>query len=274
LDRRHYKRAITIEKAREWLDRVEEQDETPPQISKTDFVDVRTVRKQIARAREEREQRATRQSVLKSAMEKHYTDLVSLAKKMKTALLKDTPVSLPSDLRESPLLRALREHLPRARLWKAIDQLQVLETEYRKTVSTLKETIALEVKQKTSLEFVISAGEYGLYDGFTEAMFFYLFGLTLGWHNFDLIDYKDVESASGVRIERGAYGLGFVPADKVHSVKSAFDGMMDEASGWKEYAALSHIMGEFATIKAKIEDELLKIILRRVVPGKCVYCPF
>ena len=170
MDRRKYKRAISIEKARDWLRRVEENDETPPQIAKTDFVDVRTVRKQINRAREERETRESKQAVLKEAMQRHYSDLVLFAKKLEKSLLKDTPVSLSAELKSTPLLRALKEHLPRARLWKDIDGLPEQEVKYNQSIKKLKHRIINTVKNKTSLEFVEVPGKFGLYDVFGDAL--------------------------------------------------------------------------------------------------------
>ena len=49
---------------------------------------------------------------------------------------------------------------------------------------------------------------------------------------------------------------------------------MDEAIEWNEYSMLKRHTEDFMRIKRAIHEELLKIILRRIVPGKCVYCPF
>ncbi len=77
--RRTKKPAVRPEVRRQWLRRFEEYGESPPEISKADGYDVRTVRKQIEYAREERELREARAMVLRNDLERHYSDLCEFA---------------------------------------------------------------------------------------------------------------------------------------------------------------------------------------------------
>lgn len=266
---------VTSERAREWLKRFEENGESPPQIAETDHFDVRTVRKYLERAREEQDRRQTKQVVLRGALEKHYADLCGLAKKIKTELIKDVPVAISTKLKEEPLFRALQKHLPQSRLWRDIESLSKLKIDYWQSIEKLKERIRKDALSGTSMSFVSSPGELGLYDeGFTPAMVAYLQSAAHGYQGLAFTEYREIESAEGVRIERGNYALGLVLKKDVKGIEVLFDAMMKTALEWAEYNAMLGITEGFLQVRQRIEDELLKIILRRVAPGKCDYCPF
>ena len=42
---------------------------------------------------------------------------------------------------------------------------------------------------------------------------------------------------------------------------------------WEEYAALEKLFTKLFRTKSKLQDEIAVIILRRIVPGRCKYCP-
>jgi hypothetical protein len=54
----------------------------------------------------------------------------------------------------------------------------------------------------------------------------------------------------------------------------AYRQLTKNALDWEEYQALSKQVQEFMEIRHDIGAQLTTIILRRVVPGKCIYCPF
>ena len=84
MKRRTKKDPVKPDKRHEWLRRNEQNGESPPQIAAADGFDVRTVRKQIQIAREEREAREARGAVLRNAVELHYKDLCGVAEDVKT----------------------------------------------------------------------------------------------------------------------------------------------------------------------------------------------
>lgn len=272
--KRKRKPPVKPELAREWLRRHEKDGESPPEIAESDGFDVRTVRKQIEQAQSEREVREARHVVLRAALEQHYVDLCSFAEKLKADLSGNAPTSVSLTLKEDPMWRALHEHLPRLRLWRDIEGWQRLVPEFDKSTEGLKERIESEAASQASLEFVSSVDKIGLYDGFTDGLVFHLQAVARGWQGLEGIAYKLANTQNGTRVERGAYTLALVPEDGVKDIQELFDAMMGEALDWEEYLALKKHTEEFLGIKAAIHDELTKIILRRVIPGRCVYCPF
>lgn len=274
MGKRYKKPPVRPEVVRKWLERCEVDGESPPQIAKADGYDVRTVRKQLELMRREREIREARHVVLRAALEQHYVDLCSFAEKLKAGLSGNAPTSISLTLKEDPMWRALHEHLPRLRLWRDIEGWQRLVPEFDKSIEGLKKRIKSEAASQASLEFVSSADKIGLYDGFTDGLVFHLQAVARGWQGLEGIAYKLVNAQNGTRVERGIYTLALVPEDRVKDIQQLFDAMMNETLDWEEYLALKKHTEEFLGIKAATHDELTKIILRRIVPGRCVYCPF
>lgn len=271
---KHYKKPpVRAEVVRKWLERCEVDGESPPQIAKADGYDVRTVRKQLELMRREREVREARQQVLRQALERHYGDLCAFAEKLKADMSGNVPTDIAWSLKEDPMWQALREHLPRISLWRNIERWLKSIPEFEEAVEKLKERINAEAVSGSSLKFSSSLTQTGLYDGFTNGMLFHLQAVARGWQGLNGIEPRPVETEHGVRVERGAFTLALAPEGKVNTVDKLFDAMMDEALDWEEYSRLKRSTDEFLRVKREIHKELTAIILRRVLPGKCLYCP-
>ena len=171
---RKRKPKVRPELARKWLQRNEEDGESPPQIAQADGYDVRTIRKQLEIMRQEREIRQAKQTVLRQALEKHYVDICSFAEQLKAQIGSRTPSMLSPTIREEPMWRALQQHLPRSPLWKNIDKLERLVDPFRLSLDRIKERVRNEAVSRTSLEFVSSAGKTGLGEGLTDSIVFHL----------------------------------------------------------------------------------------------------
>jgi len=212
--------------------------------------------------------------VLRGALERHYADLCSFAEKLKADLSGDVPTNVLMTLRDDPMWRALREHLPRLRLWTDIEKWQRLVPEYERSVERLKEPIQSEAASRVSLEFVSSAKSIGLNDGFADGLTFHLQAAARDWQGLSSFEYYLVNSRGAVRVGRGQYTLALAPEARVKDVQELFDAMMKEALDWEEYSVLKKCTEEFLKVKRDIHEELTKIILRRIIPGRCLYCPF
>src|SRR3990172_13244490 len=99
---------VTPETYRGWLGRVE-RGESARAIAEAEHYDLRTVRKNIERTRQEQEMKEARSAVLRQALERHYEDLIAFAGKLQQALGGQT-VPLPA--RSDRMWAALQKHLP------------------------------------------------------------------------------------------------------------------------------------------------------------------
>lgn len=102
-------------------------------------------------------------------------------------------------------------------------------------------------------------------------------GLTVVWNMIGLDKRTDFRVApvdeGTTSIEYGAYTVGRVPNDRVSEVKDLFLNLMSEVITREEQDEMSRLFIVLDQLKRKLHDELLVVILCRVVPGRCRYCP-
>jgi len=273
MTRRIKKPAVRPELRRKWLHRYEEEGQSPPEIAKSDGYDVRTVRKQIEIERQERERREARSIVLRQALEKHYADLCTFAQKLDSHITGETG-SL-SMLKNEPMWSALREHIPRSALWKNLDRLDVLWEETRQADSELRRQVEAFVGTRSPLKFLAQREETGLSPGIVDALAFHFKVTARGEMGLDKrTDFRLAAVDQGTTwIEYGAFTIGMVPNDRVDEIKNLFLDLLSEVTTWKEHDEISRLLARSERVQREIYEELLIIILRRVVPGRCRYCP-
>ena len=91
----------------------------------------------------------------------------------------------------------------------------------------------------------------------------------------------DIEGDFDVRIsEEGfasiRYGfaqMGRAQESHVTQIKQTLVDYQSKITTWEEYDDMKKLFAEMERLKLSLRDELAIIILRRIVPGKCKYCP-
>lgn len=257
----------------EWLRRNEEYGESPPQIAKADHYDVRTVRKQLEIARQERERREARFVVMRQALEKHYADLVGFAKQLDLALTSDLPIS--STLKTHPMWIALKEHMPRSSMWRGLAKWDVLCENLAQLEEQARDPIKTMIEEKSPLPFAKAADQVGLGDGIIQVLAFHLKAKAKGEHGLDYSNGFIAESwddkATVLRI--GWYGLGTIPNEMVNAIKGMVIELFEQAVPLEEHEQMKILATDRDRIKQSLREELQIIILRRIVPGRCRFCP-
>ena len=271
--RRIKKPAVRPELRRDWLRRHEEAGESPPEIAKADGYDVRTVRKQIDIERQERERREARSIVLRQALEKHYADLCTFAQKLDSHIAGET--GLLSAIKDEPMWSALREHIPRSTLWKNLDKWETLREEVRQADSEVRMQFESVVRNRAPLKFPAPPGEMGLSSGIVDLLSSHFKFTAQGEAGLDKrADFKlvaaDQETTS---INYGSFTIGRVPKERIAEVKNLVVDLMRKVTTGEEHGEMSRLLAQLERVRRELHDELLVIILRRVVPGRCKYCP-
>lgn len=273
MTRRIKKPAVRPELRRQWLHRFEQDGESPPRIAKADHFDVRTVRKNIELSRQEREQREARSTVLREALHEHYLDLIAFAQKLDAQLAGEA--SIPASLRDERMWSALKEHLPRSPIWKALDRREHIHQQVERLEGDIKRRLEAAVEKRTlrgklgksptvlpvpeivaALVFDARAtaqGESGLGD----ASAFKLFPAD-----------KDTTA-----VHYGPVFIGNVPRNQAEALRKLMVELKEEVTSWEEYDAVRRYLAELERLRRELRDELAVIILRRVIPGRCRYCP-
>jgi len=263
------KPAVRPEVRRQWLKRFEEDGESPPQIAKVDNYDVRTVRKQIELGRQEREAREARFAVLRNALEQHYHDLMSFAQKLDSEVIHS---SLPMGAKGDRLWSALHEHWPRSALWKAIDRMERLNEEARAIENRAEERLWNQVGRDSPVGLAAKEGGKGLYrDGLAGAMRYYL-GAEQSLR-FSESHISATQQGVLIQIACANWPCALVSADQVTQTKKVIAQLMEAVGRWPEREDLKRTLAERSGVIDTIRDELATITLRRVLPGRCRYCP-
>lgn len=253
MSKRIKKPAVDLGKRHEWFRRHEE-GESPQQIAKTVSYDVRTVRKQIDLERQEREKKEARTMVLRKALEDHYADLCAFAQKLDSQLTSDRDTLLM--LKDDRMWLALREHLPRSIIWKSFDRWEELRGEITRLGQQFSEVTKDRAESISKSEFNKSPHEVGLTERMIEAVGAHARDAALG--QLEILTKFDLH-----KISEDAQ------SDAVKLVVKIFN----EASTWTVFDSLSRAWAELERVQRVLRDELAVINLRRVLPGRCRYCP-
>ncbi len=264
--------AVSLQVCREWLRRYE-QSESPPEIAKTEGYDVRTVRKCIQVAREEREQREARTSLLKNGLEMHQADLIAFVKKLDQEIVHAD--GRPIGLRGHLLWQPLREHMPRARLWDLCASWDQLQGRRARTLQEISEHIVRITGEIKMVPVVHQLEKEGLLeDKLVGLVNWWIMGRAQGRQ----LDSEPITAAASgldhVIIQCGVWTCGRVPKGKQKGVIDWLHALRSQVSGWPETEAMTEIMSKTGELTKKIRDELAVITYRHIIPGHCSLCPF
>ena len=258
---------------KEWFIRYEQEGESPPQIAKKDGFDVRTVRKGIEFERQERERREAKAMVLRQALEHHYEDLCDVAKRLDDLVAREERQL--STMRNEPLWAALTEHLPRSPLWKLLVKWEDLCQEVEQLGLRLRDRFGNEIGDRSPVEFSEDPKQVGLSK--SAALMAASIGKAIARGKRspeEFVKFVRTSVGEGISdVESGGHHIGRIPDEKIESVQNLLSAIIMEAMDWEEYSNLAKSLRNLDRVKQNLEDELNIIILRRVVPGRCRYCP-
>ena len=264
---------VKPEVRRAWLRRYEEDGESPPQIAAADSFDVRTVRKQIEMARQEREVREARSMVLRNAMESHYRDLCKFAEKLNLEISGYKTISpLPKD---DPMWSALREHMPRSPLWKRLDRREHVLEEIAKLGDDVRKQLGEKTRLDSRMSEIIAAGENGVIPGIVAALDFQNKNWAQGSSGLDINEDFKVEPAGEgfVNISYGSFNMGKVKEEHATPIREVLIDLESKLTNLEQYDKMQGLFTELQRLKLGLGGELTVITLRRIVPGRCKYCP-
>jgi hypothetical protein len=227
----------------------------------------------MAEAAQQQAGRETRQLVVRSALEKHFSGICAFARKLMTQISRTEPLPVSSDMTGDPFWRSLKEHLSRSPLWSNFEKWNSLETACRESANALRKRAEREAVQRTGMVFSSSIKQQGFYEGWFGAAIFHAQSVARGWSGLKVAGYRLDRTTYGIRLDRGDFTVALTSEKRIPALKRAFDTMLKDIENWPEYHALKHNTDVFLGTRSVIQDELTTIIMRRVVPGRCKYCP-
>lgn len=269
--KRTKKPPVKPETRREWLDRVDK-GETPPQIAERDEFDVRTVRKHVELARLERDVQQARSAVLRDALESHYRDLIETARNIENQVSGEAQVSLE---KEQPLMTGLRQHMPRSPLWGNLKSWNQTLTELAALQDTVRQKLAASIKDDGRLNAIISYDANGVITAAVKVLLFQMQEWSRGREGLKIDRDIHLEPTSEGRVSMryGFSHFGEIEEGYVGTIKAVLVDFERDIKQWPEYLQLEKLYSKLARLKKGIGEVLTVVLLRRIVPGKCKYCP-
>ena len=262
---------VKPETRHEWLDRVEK-GETPPQIAESDEFDVRTVRKHVELARLERDVQQARSAVLRNALESHYRDLLETAGNIENQVFAEASVSLE---KEQPLMTGLRQHMPRSPLWGNLRSWNQTLTELAALQDMIRQKLVTSIKDDGRLNAIISRGANGVTPAAVEVLLFQVKEWSRGREGLKIDRDIHLEPTSEGRVSMryGFSHFGEIEEGCAGTIKAVLVDFEQKITQWPEYTELQKLYGKLERLKKGISEVLTVVLLRRIVPGKCKYCP-
>ena len=272
MEKRTKKTKVELKMARDWLER-SEAGESPPDIGKTDGYDNRTVRKYIELASEEREGKEARAAVVRGAYKRHYIDIVKFAKILDDEIAAEATISLAS--RENRMWEALKEHQPKASLWKYLREWDKTQSDIKELNNVIINRLKNEVGADKRLTNLSGAQRKYAITGITAAISFEMHQWAREAQGLNLPENfltKPTENGL-VKIEYGSFHIEDQDGKEVGNIKSVISDLERKVTSWDVYSDLRKHLEYLLELKDKIRDELAVIIFRRIVRGRCRYCP-
>jgi len=269
------KSEITLEMARDWLERLEERGRTIRQIAKEVNYTAKTVSRALEMARQERDQRMARQNMLQDVLRDHHRDLTRFVEKLVAGMGRLLP---PGELYafpvSDPIWSALRQHLAGHPLWQSVANWNDLAPVLRDDVARLSERITKEAPKTLDTGFNDDATRIGLNPGLTACLTYHLWSLAQGGTGMKEIELMRVTAPGGAALQHSAYRIFLVAEADFDRRKNAYEKFLDAGKEWEEYRTLVSHAAKLVKVRDLLKEDLQTIVLRRVLPGHCRYCPF
>jgi hypothetical protein len=273
------KKAVSAAIRKEWLIRHEEGGESAAAIAREDNFDPRTVRKGIEWAKSKQEVLSVRHTVLSTALSEHYHDLIDHAQSLDNVLAEEWPKRISDYLLNHPMHEALKEHLPNDRLWKNLSKWAELVTHYEKLYSELEKSIKDDF-EGCGYKFSKSKEEPGLLEKSLPSSI-------INNISFAAQDKRNRGEGARLRqtagespaqrklglyeVRRGEYLLAYLPQKDVRKFQHDYITVLDLMD--IKAQNLRIVFRDSWDLSAVIRKELALIIWRKIVPGRCKYCP-
>jgi hypothetical protein len=159
-------------------------------------------------------------------------------------------------------------------MWSNIEKWGSIVTSYEESVTTLRERVKKEAHRKVGMPFSSSLEQQGIDEGWFDAVTAHAKSTARGDLGLNDVDYRTETNSHGITLFRSKYALAVTSEKRLASLKKAFNAMLTDIESWPEYDSLKRSTELFISIRSVIQDELTTIIMRRVVSGRCRYCPY
>jgi hypothetical protein len=216
-------------------------------------------------------------ATLRGTLEKHYRDMYDLALELDSHVVGEHTVSLDSETDRR--LLALRQHLTRSPLWinfpkwnRTIEGIEELEAVVEKRLVTV-------LSKDDQLKAIDTNGRESIVVGLATALTFQIKSWSQGGPGLYIDTDIHIERLGGDRrtVRYGAFHVSPPQEQTVDSyvgvVRVLIETYEPKIRQWEQYEEMKRLFSQLNSLKRRLRDELAIIIMRRIVPGRCKYCP-
>jgi hypothetical protein len=203
--------------------------------------------------------------------------MYELAQEMESNIITGRPVSM--DPQEDRRISALRQHLPRSPLWNNIPKWNRTIEEINELAKSMKDRIETELKQDEQVLGIDSQIRDRFISGLIAALNSQVDQWVTGSPGLDLDIhiYIEPDSESGHVICYGKNRISPLSKEQAEryepAVRDIIRRVESDGKETDEFGKIEKLNIQIDNLKRRIRDELAVIIMRRVVPGRCRYCP-
>jgi len=272
MPKRIKKPPVKPEKRLEWLHRVEKEGETLTHIAEADNFDIRTVRKHIELARLERDVQQARSEVLRAALEAHYRDLLETVRSIENNVSSESQVHLEKGV---PLMIGLRQHIPRSPLWENLRKWNRALTEIADLKAVIRDNLDREIKADGRLNDIVSQGANEVVPEVVNALVHQAEDWARGGEGLKIDLNISIQKISEdmVIMRYGSLSFGKIKEKHVEAIKDVRIDFESRLKDRPEYLEMESLFNRLGRLKTSIWDTTTVISLRRIVPGRCKFCP-
>lgn len=272
MPKRTRKPPVKPERRFEWLHRVEKEGETLTHIAEADNFDIRTVRKHVDLARLERDVQQARSEVLRAALEGHYHDLLETVRNIESQVSSESQVSLEKGV---PLMLGLRQHMPRSPLWENLRKWNRALTDIAELEAVIRDNLDRDIKKDGRLNRIVSHGANGVIPAAVDVLVHQLKEWARGGEGLkiDMNTYIQKTSEGMVIMRYGSHSFGEIKEERVETIKGVLIDFESKLKDRPEYLEMEKLFDRLGRLKTSIWEIINVILLRRIVPGRCKYCP-
>jgi hypothetical protein len=170
---------------------------------------------------------------------------------------------------------ALRQHLPRSPIWKYLKRWEQLLKILSQLEEDLRGRIKYEVEQDSRLNEISAAAEVQAISGAIEFLVFqgktWAQGLT-GLNMKENFKVKPIRPGI-VNVSCGFAQLGDMQEKHAKDIYKVMADFESKIKTWEQFQEMQKSFVEKERVKSALQDELATIYLRRIIPGKCKFCP-
>lgn len=263
------KSAVSSYERRRWLEELEK-GKGITEISKEAGRDIRVVKRHIEIALEERQLTQARQDFLSGRLEQHQDDLLTEMRRLRRVVAQWPPIRLePSGSSKLKIFQAVKEHTNRLPLRTALDAYDQAYAEYEEARRHIGDELSKKEAELLS-ELPKDIVTYSWYPRLVDI-------LEQGTSVADASSrsYRSNEEEGGAcRPSWGDLNLtrSAIPAASVPAIAEAHKKLRDLAVTFQ--AILQDYRQRIEGMSEQVIENLDVFMLRRVVAGRCRFCPF